>query len=302
MRRWIKRRLFPLADTDSIDRPIFIISPPRAGSTWLYEMLLNVPPLRGHRVEATEIWYELFPFGEAGDLVPPEAMEAAKLRELCRSWYAEAQLNVRRRGGKLSIGDWLGNRSIRMVDKSISNAFHVDLLTWYFPEAIFVILQRDPRAVLSSMHRAWGWDATRHDVASQILNREDPARGGQVTWSFTAPPGWKDHAQEGVWDISCWIWQQHMIAAERLRDCGASIVELRYESLLENAESELSRVLQAADLELPEKLQIHSQCISRTALSPPEKEKWRQDLPALEKLWPKIAEEAERQGYSRHLD
>mgnify|MGYP003593273794 FL=1 len=147
----------------SFDKPVVILSAPRSGSTLLFETLARAPGLHtigGESHRAIEGIPSLHPAGrgfasnrlEASD-APPEVAEALRKRFVA---------NLRDRDGTPAPD----GGSIRLLEKTPKNVLRIPFMRQVFPDARFVVLWRDPRAVLSSMIEAW---RSGHFVTYPIL-------------------------------------------------------------------------------------------------------------------------------------
>jgi len=141
-------------------RPIFILGPPRSGTSVLYKLLCTHPevaymyrgfkrfprlPRLGHALErlgvvgstpkeASEFW-DRFRTGRldvmTADAAPPEV----------RTWYRDVIAGVLRATGRA-----------RFVAKCPPHSVRVPWIDAVFPDALFVVAERDWRAVASSTH------------------------------------------------------------------------------------------------------------------------------------------------------
>src|SRR2546430_10396935 len=91
--RQIKDRMESLSSFDSFDRPIFIIAPPRSGSTFLFESLAMFDELHHLNTEADHIWWRVFPYENMlypCDYIGKEHVSPRNMREIRRLTYLEA--------------------------------------------------------------------------------------------------------------------------------------------------------------------------------------------------------------------
>jgi hypothetical protein len=134
------------------DRSVILLSPPRSGSTLLFEILSCAPEVytignESHRVieghggfnpEARGFVSNRLLASDAGDQVVTQS----------RSHFAAALRD--RQGLPPKRGE-----PVRFREKTPKNILRVPFIRTLFPDARFVRLFRDPRAVLSSMMEAW---------------------------------------------------------------------------------------------------------------------------------------------------
>jgi uncharacterized protein (TIGR03032 family) len=169
-----------LAGPPRIERPVFVVSPPRSGSTLLFETFARAP--------------ELFSIGEESHLViegipelTPEAhdwdsnrLDASDAEDGVVAFLKSSFVaRLHDREGKAPVAG-----PVRMLEKTPKNALRVPFLAATFPDAQFVYLYRDPRETLSSMLDAW---RSGRFVTYSAL----PGWGGSP-WSLLLIPGWRD--------------------------------------------------------------------------------------------------------------
>ena len=246
------------------DRPVFIISPPRSGSTLLFEALARAPGLctigrESHAIiegtpglNASELGYESNRLDAA--VATPELIETLRSRFLAE---------LRDRDGGVPR-----QRPIRMLEKTPKNALRIPFLMKIFPEAHFIYLHRDPRQTLSSMIEAW--ESGRFRTYPRL-----PGWTG-LPWSLLLVPGWRDLIGKPLRSIVAAQWET---TTRILLDDLESLpprrcLVARYDSLLADPQTEISRICAGIDLEwdipiggpLP---------LSRYTVTPPQADKWR---------------------------
>lgn len=297
-------RLDRLRSYRIFDRPIFILSAPRSGSTFLYDLLSSFNKLWGWHAEVDAIWWQHFPYErkeEPSDYIGAEEYAPRVAALLRRDFYRYALYARQERGERCTLTHRLGLlRSIRYLDKTIANCFHMDFLTRLFPDARFILLLRDGRATISSMME--GWQDPDRFVKPQ-LTRYIP-RGSQIShWSFPAPPGWRTVLDRPLEEICAWSWMRHVeMAADALEAVTAERkCILRYEDLLDNPTAAARQLSAFCDLAWVPGIEqfLAERPLSRTTVSAPEKDKWRRKHGAiLERLTPRIAPAMKRFGYA----
>ena len=164
-----------------IDRPVFIVGMPRSGTTALRDVLAAVPAFgsttnltrkaptcypalwllglvyRGHRpLEAGTMW-DRFVTGDH------DVLRAADASPEARAYYTRAVANVQRYYGKP-----------RFLSKCPRNGLRIEFLRAIFPDARFIHLLRDCRAVTRS-----------------ILQKRQQSADMQQWWDVK-PEGWRE--------------------------------------------------------------------------------------------------------------
>lgn len=134
------------------DRPVFLVSSPRSGSTMLFEALARAPgvyTIGGESHALIENIPELSPAlnGLDSNRLTSDSATAPVVQAL----RARFQAGLVDRDGRAPPP---GTR-VRMLEKTPKNALRVPFLASAFPEAVFVYLYREPRETLGSMIDAW---------------------------------------------------------------------------------------------------------------------------------------------------
>ena len=261
-----------------IERPVFVIAPPRSGSTLLFESLLQFDELTGlsHR-EAEPVWWWTLPYARRRDL--SDAVMLAELNRLRRSelralLYAFAVAGDSRTWpGR--IGSLLRAGTIRYVDKTISNCFHLDVIASMFPDATFIYLIREPRANIASMID--GWPELKRFGKEALTPYIPPAGSSVPHWTFPAPPGWRSVLDRPLPEICAWSWQQHVQAMMDFRDRQGGGIVVRYEDLVTHPLETTDKLAQELDLRITDRVKAYVQNppLSRTTISPPSPRKWK---------------------------
>src|ERR1700730_1047971 len=89
----IKHMMESSSSFNSFDRPIFIIAPPRSGSTFLFESLTTLNELHHLSTEADHIWWRVFPYDDMSypcDYIGKEHASPRNIRDIRRLTYLEA--------------------------------------------------------------------------------------------------------------------------------------------------------------------------------------------------------------------
>ena len=161
---------------DRFDRPIFLVSTPRSGSTLLYETLVKAPGLFATGDESHHLIENVPGLSPphrgwlSNQLVANDALpDRAEL--LASSFYRQ----LKDRDGRRPTG------RVRMLEKTPKNALRVPFFDAIWPEAQFIYLYRDARETLYSMMEAWRSGAFR----------TYPRLPGwpEGSWSLAARPG-----------------------------------------------------------------------------------------------------------------
>jgi LPS sulfotransferase NodH len=270
-----------------LERPVVILSAPRAGSTLLFETLAQaagVYTIGGESHQLIESIAALRPgrgVVNSNRLTRRDATSAivAELRQRFSS-------RVRDRDGR----EPASGAAIRLLEKTPKNALRVPFLLEVFPDAQFIFLHREPRANLSSMMEAWrakGW----------VTYRQLPGWPGP--WSLLLPPGYERLQGKPLEDVVAFQWR---VANETILDDLADLARerwtsLRYEDLLRDPKAEIGKLLEFIGLEMDPRLEAYlSKPLppSRYTQTKPDPEKWKKNAGEIERVIPGLAMLSER--------
>ena len=265
------------------DRPIFIVSPPRSGSSLLFETLAGAPGLatvggESHRLMETIPALDPAARGWTSNRMTAsdaDAQTVATLRERFRG-------ALRDRDGASPRGE-----RVRMLEKTPKNALRIPFLAATFPEARFVYLHRDPRPTLASMIEGWRSGGFR-------TYPHLPGWRG-LAWSFLLIPGWRDLVGAPLEEIAAAQWA---VTTRILLDDLAALprerwVSVSYESFVAAPQEAILQL--AGDLDLAWDRVLGAELpLSRHTLSPPDADKWRKHAAVLEPVLARVAQENAR--------
>jgi uncharacterized protein (TIGR03032 family) len=267
-------RAVPVAQR--FDRPIFIVCPPRSGSSLLFETLAQAPELwtiggESHQVMETIPALNPAQQGYASNRVGAEAATATTVAELAHGFYGQ----LRDRDGQ-PVGD-RGER-LRFLEKTPKNALRIPFLAAAFPEARFVYLFRDARDTISSMLDAW---RSRRFITYPQL----PGWSG-APWSLLLTPGWREWNEKPLHEIVARQWAATLrYLVDDLSALAPDRVAIAsYSELTRDPESEIASLCHRLDLTWDRP--ISGLPLSRHTLTPPDQEKWRGNEDVLNEVLP----------------
>ncbi|MEG3124278.1 sulfotransferase family protein [Sphingomonas sp. GB1N7] len=256
------------------DRPIFIVSSPRSGSSLLFQTLARAPDvftIGGESHQLIEALPGLHPRlrGWSSNRLDAADATPALAEELSRRFY----LSLRDRKGHPPTG------TVRLIEKTPKNSLRVPFLHAAFPDARFVFLYRDPRETLSSMIEAW----TSGGFRTYPALPDWPA----PPWSLLLVPGWRALAGRPLAEIVAHQWATTMTCLlddlETLPP--ARIHALSYDALLAAPQRTVTVLCDGLELGWDATLG-DTLPLSPTVVSQPAPEKWRRDADAIAAIWP----------------
>jgi len=267
------------------DRPVFIVSPPRSGSTLLFETLASAPGLFSPGDESHALI-------EGVPGLSPAARGWESNRLLAADASAEAASALRERFHR-QLRDREGRKpgagAVRMLEKTPKNSLRIPFLRQVFPEARFVFLYRDPRQVLGSMID--GWRSGDFRMYPQLPGWDGPV------WSFLLTPGWRESSGRPLEEIVARQWAS---ATRALLDDLAALpadtwTAIEHDRFLADPQGQIERLCGWAGLEWDQRLGA-SLPLSRYTLTAPDPQKWRRheaQIEAQRPLWAPAATQAE---------
>ena len=266
-------------DPVRIDRPVFVVSPPRSGSTLLFETLARSPDAWTVGGESHDVFESIRPLAPAERGWDSNRLEAKDAYSdvvafLTRNFIAK----LRDRDGKRPAP----GADVRLVEKTPKNALRVPFLAKAYPDARFVYLYRDPRETISSMLDAWR--------SGRFVTYPSLPGWAGPPWSLLLVPGWRDLPAE---DLPRVVAEQWRITVETLLDDLEALEAERwcvtsYDRLLDAPQQELERLCEFCDLAWDEDLAKGALPISRHTLDSPRPEKWRRNGEQLRPVLPSV--------------
>jgi hypothetical protein len=261
------------------DRPVFILSSPRSGSTLLFETLAQAPELftiGGESHQLIEQVPGLAPRDRGFDSnVLTEADASSETAQLLRSRF---WAGLHDRAGRPPAAG-----RVRMLEKTPKNALRIRFLQSVFPEARFVFLYRDARQTLGSMIDAW--QSGRFRTYPGL-----PGWPSHQPWSLLLVPGWRELLAQPLHQVVRAQWERtlnHIL--DQLETLPRERwTALDYADFLKDPTTEIQRICATLDLEWDRELS-QALPLSRYTLTRPEPDKWRKHAELIEPLMPGLA-------------
>ena len=267
------------------DRPVIIVSPPRAGSTLLFETLAKAP--------------DVFTIGKESHLL----MESVpSLQPRNRNWESneltadDATPQVIEQLRNEFFNDLRDRREtpppmnasfLRMLEKTPKNSLRIEFLDEVFPDARYIYLSRSPRDEVSSMMDAWrsGGFVTYPDL---------PGWEG-MPWSLLLIPGWRDLIGAPLEEVCArqWEYTTNKVLDDLGRVAPGRWTVASYERLVSEPDAEVRRLCRFANLRWDTRLE-GALPLSRHTLTPPSPDKWKANETELAHVLPSLAATAER--------
>jgi len=269
----------PSEGADAFARPVFIVSPPRSGSSLLFETLAKAPNLYTIGSESHAIFEGMPQLNIAAHHYASNRLDArAATPEVAGELRDRFRRRLVNREGKAPVAE-----SVRVLEKTPKNALRVPFIERVFPQAHFVYLYRDVRETLASMIEAW-------QSGRFVTYPELPGWSGPP-WSLLLVPGWRELAGKPVAEIVAAQWQATTgLLLDDLAALPAERVTVaRYDALLADPQAEISRLCAAVGFAWDQSLR-GALPPSQHTLSAPAPDKWRKHEREIEAVLPGLAD------------
>ncbi|HTT07167.1 MAG TPA: sulfotransferase [Gammaproteobacteria bacterium] len=273
------------------DRPVFIVSAPRSGSTLLFETLANNRALWTVGGESHELIEGIQGLSPAANQFHSNRLTAADATpEATNALRANFASHLQDADGKRLQGQ--NGVAVRFLEKTPKNALRIPLLKAVFPDARFIFLHREPRANVSSIMEAWR-------SGKFVTYPQLPGWSGPLRWSMLLIPGWRELNGKPLEEVAARQWQ---LANQQILDDLADLpvsewCSLRYEDLLNDPRGQIQRLCSFAEIPFgPRMEEVTSKTLSnsRYTLTPPDADKWRKNEAEIERVLPTVAALAEQ--------
>ena len=267
------------------NRPVFIVSPPRSGSTLLFETVALSPDVytiggESHRLIEVET--------DSGSL--GAVMRGWKSNRLTAEDAAPEIIEELRDRYRASVLDHVGGSpagAVRLLEKTPKNSLRIPFLSEVFPDALFVYLYRDPREVMASMMEAW--------TSGRFCTYPGLPGWTGAPWSMVLIPGWQELIGRSLpeivaaqWSTTTRILLDDFETLPPERRCVS-----RYDALVAEPDAEVRRLCGELGLRWDRVLGGRLP-LARYTLSPPRRGKWYARRQEVEHALAGVAETAER--------
>lgn len=258
------------------ERPVFVVCPPRSGSTLLFELLATSPrawTIGGESHALVEGHAALHPAN--GGFASNRLDATAATSEIVDRLRAAFGAAVVDRDGRRPDAT---ARALRLVEKTPKNSLRVPFLDAVFPDAHFVHLVREPREQIASMIDAW---ASGRFVTYPRL----PGWDGEP-WSLVLTPGWRELRGRSLAEIAVrqWATATTILLDDLERSDPDRVTLVRYRDLVEDPQGTMTAVCEATGLPWDREVRPGDLPAARHTLTPPDPDKWRRHWPDIEPL------------------
>lgn len=276
----------PRTYREALARPTFIVSPPRSGSTLLFQTLAQAPGLATIGNESHGLIEGIPAFHPAShqwqsNRLTADDLDERAVEEMSRRFLAM----MRSRDGQPAAP------GMHLLEKTPKNSLRVPLLARAYPDARFVFLYREARPTLASMIEAWR--SGRFRTYPRLPDWRGPEG---LPWSLLLVPGWRELIGQPLERIVAQQWAStiDILLADLEALPRDQVHVVSYETFLSNPQDTMRSLCAALgeewDRTLPAQLPL-----SRFTVSPPSPDKWKRHEAAIQSVWP-LVEAAERRA------
>jgi hypothetical protein len=270
----------------SYSRPILIVGMPRSGTTMVFHILRASDALGSRPSEGHNIWRRFHHPRKSdwnSDHVGAGQVRWGERRYVNAHFYAYA-------GRK------------RLIDKTADNVVRIPYLLELFPDAIFVVMKRNPCDAINSYINMWKQPGGRFRSYFVPTDLDIPDYPQRRMWCSTLIRNWRDFASRPIHEIAFEQWRQYVDAIEEGRRLvpAKQWVEVFFKDFVLHPEITSRHLFDRLEIDptpsVDEKLQeVLAEPIN--TISAPAWEKWRVQNPAeITELLPRIAERCSALG------
>jgi len=123
-----------------MDRPVFLIGAARSGTKFLRNQIALDDAYQSVPYDVNYIW-RMFNAGKQDDVLEAQTLTPKRVEKIRKTLFRLAGVTERTKS--------------RMIEKTVSNCLRIPFIEKVFPDAKYVHLVRDGRAVAESAHRMW---------------------------------------------------------------------------------------------------------------------------------------------------
>jgi hypothetical protein len=272
----------------TFEKPVFLVSAPRAGSTLLFDSLSqfqDVWSIGDESHETIEGIEGLHPSAKnysSNRLTEAEAQPHV-LSMLQKRFTQELQDRNQQVYLELPISK--RPSTIRFLEKTPKNALRIPFIKALFPNALFLYLYRDPRENINSMMEGWR-------ARSFVPYRTLPGWSFKYwAWNFLLIPGWSDLQDKPIVEIAARQWEAaNTYILDDLKNIPTTdFCIVPYTELIQEPKKIMTKISQFAGFHWDQQIEqrvSQSLPVSRMTLSAPSPGKWRKREKELSSILP----------------
>lgn len=273
-----------LQHVPQFERPIFIVSTPRAGSTLLFETLSRFPKLWSTAEENHALLEDIAGLHPRDQQFASNRLTATEATSSVRSSLLKAftsKLQDREQQYYLDLTEDSRPHSVRFLEKTPKNALRIPFIKALFPDALFVYLHRDFHSNVSSLIDGWR--------SQRFIAYRDLPNFANRHWSFLLTPNWQSMTERSIAEIAAYQWQtsNQIIQQDLAALPNTDWFSIDYADLISQPEQVVQQFADFAGLAWDEEIQ--ARCagglpVSRLTLSSPQQNKWQKHRKCLDSM------------------
>lgn len=290
------------------EQPIFIISAPRSGSSYFYEILKTMNYVSGLKKENFSTWRYFFPYKrleQVSDYIGASEVNTEFTKGIQSFIFLKLLKEQKSYDLNLIAQHIFFRKPFRYIEKTISNCFHLDAIEKVFPDALFIYLVRNGIAASSSMLEGWKnyLGCLPQDIAKV------PQNSTISYWCGAMPPHWEEVVNQSLEEICAWVWVEHnRYIIEKIKQSETfkqKCLYITYEDLIKEPLEIIKKVESFANLKLSPITfdYLNKKQNSWSTISPPKLNKWQEKNPNLaQAILPTISSMMSELGYSHIIN
>jgi hypothetical protein len=209
------------------ERPVLMYGMPHSGTTIAMHLAAAHPDLAN--------------FSEANPVLQPHGYFDYANGDYVRTAADAMPAEIERLHRRFAFEAWRAGRP-RVLNKSPNNTVRLAFLKAVFPDAVFVHIVRDGRAVVHSL--IWG-----HAQPGEPEDRFKPWREREDPFPGVKPPRWRDLLRDNPLEQHALQWREVLAYAfEQEERLGLPVLHVRYEALCRDPRGTLETLFAFAGL------------------------------------------------------
>ncbi len=257
------------------DRPVFIVSAPRSGSTMLFELLRQNIEFWTIGDESHTEFESIRSLHPAASRFASNALDASQASdEVVHALTTSFLGNLKNARGTLysEVPAETRMAQFRFLEKTPKNALRIPFLRAVFPDARFIFLHRSPKQNISSIIEAW--------QSGRFITYPNLPDWHGLPWSLLLPEGWRTLRGKSVAEIAAFQWSttNRKIYQDLSVLPDDDWIAVSYENLVSNKHNSMQRLCEFADVPFGPRMQTIAKEVtplSQYTVTAPDPDKWK---------------------------
>ncbi len=195
----------------------------------------------------------------------------------------------------------MGNKAIRLLEKTPENCLRLPFLINLFPDARIIYLTRDGRANVNSLME--GWRQPHLFPGYRVPGGVSIPGDTRDRWAFALIPGWRDLLAHPLEEVCAWQWircNETVLAHREATQGHVPYLTIRYEELVSDPGTILPQIANFIGVDFEASLSRFATTLPQiNVVSTPDPDKWqKQNRASIERVLPLMRPMMERLGYN----